>query len=238
MSVVKHVSGLRSILSEGRFIVLLGPVGVGKSSVINVLVHTLSCRGLKACKLFIKAFHGSNYLLWRVVVSLLGLSKNYAPWYVVPMSGYRDLTRVLTIISAYIDALVCIPLKVVLARLLRFFGYVVVSEEYLHTALFDYLYSYLALDIKPRFYAIFPLHVLYSLALRHRPDLVVVLDADLRMLSERWRRRGYGDPQLKYVLMLRWFLRQRYLYNDVIIDTSAMSLAKTVVAVVRAMNRL
>jgi len=126
---------------KSYFIVLLGPVGVGKSSTISILTQIFNRKKLKSYKLLIKAFHGP---------SLLGLSKGYAPWYVIPRSGYKDLARFLIILSAYTDALLTIPIKIILVRFLKLIGYTVISEEYLHTSLFDYLYSYLDLRVVPR----------------------------------------------------------------------------------------
>jgi len=223
---------------KGLFIVLLGPVGVGKSSVIRFLIQLLNRRGIKAYKLYVKAFHGLSYMLWRSIVDLLRLPKDYAPWYTVPMYGYRSLARLLIIISAYIDALIFIPLKVAFIKILKFFGYAVISEEYLHASLFEYLYSYLILGIEPKYYAMFPLTVLYSLALYHRPDLVIALDADLNVLQERWKRRGYGDPQLRYVIVQQRFIQRRHVYVDIVINTSNMGLAETVTVVVKVLNRL
>jgi len=233
------MSNSRNALLKGVLIVLLGPVGVGKSSVSNILIRIFRYRGFRAHKSFIKAFHGPSYLLWRSIVSLLGLPKDYAPWYVIRMSGYSSLAKALIIVSAYIDSLLCLPLKIILTRFLEFFRYIVISEEYLHTTLFDYLYSYWNLKIEPRLYAMLPLHMIYSLALRYRPDIVIVLNAELSTLLERWRHRGYGDPQLRYVIVQQRFLQRLYIYaNIVTIDTSNMSLAETIMAVIEALKRL
>jgi len=223
---------------KSYFIALLGPVGVGKSSTINILTQILNRKKLKSYKLLIKAFHGPSYLLWYTIVGLLCLPKDYAPWYVIPRSGYKDLARFLMILSAYIDALLTIPIRIILVRFLKLIGYTVISEEYLHTSLFGYLYSYLDLKIKSTLYTMFALHVLYSLALRYRPDIVIVLDADLREILKRWRQRGYGDPQLKYIMIQRRFLLQRYFYGDIIINTSNMCLAETIMTIIRVLNKL
>jgi len=219
---------------RGRsFIVFLGPVGVGKSTIINNLVCILSATGVRVHKIFIKAFHGLSHVLWSFMVKVLGLPRDYAPWYIIPKCGYVSLARILTIISAYLDVFINIPLKILIIKILRSIGYIVISEEYLYTAIFDYLHSYLALDIKLKSYAKFPILALHSLATKYRPDIVITLDSDVRELLCRWKWRGYGDPQLGYVELQRVFLKKNYFNIDILINTSNMRLKDSLLKVIK-----
>jgi thymidylate kinase len=190
---------------RGRLIVFLGPVGVGKSTIIRGLTQELRARGFRTYTTFIKAFHGPAYTLWVSTVRLLGLNGKYAPWFVIPRSGRVNLARTLMTLSIYLDAFFLIPLKLALIRVLRYIGYYVISEEYLNSTIFDYIYSVIDMSIQDKFVTI-PLNVLSSLLNKYPPDITIVLKADLPELRHRWVMRGYGDPQLRYVLLQNAFL--------------------------------
>jgi len=68
---------------RGRLIVLLGPIGVGKSTIIRGLTQELRARGFRTDTTFIKSFHGPTYALWVLTARLLGLNGRYAPWFMV-----------------------------------------------------------------------------------------------------------------------------------------------------------
>jgi len=190
---------------RGRLIVFLGPVGVGKSTIIRGLTQELRAREFKTYTTFIKAFHGPAYTLWVLTARLLGLNGKYAPWFVIPRSGRVNLARTLMTLSIYLDAFFLIPLKLALIRVLRYIGYYVISEEYLNSTIFDYIYSVIDMSIQDKFVTI-PLNVLSSLLNKYPPDITIVLKADLPELRHRWVMRGYGDPQLRYVLLQNAFL--------------------------------
>jgi len=137
------------MFKRGRLIVLLGPVGVGKSTVIKGLAYELRARGFRVSTTFIKAFHGPSYLLWTLATKLIGLrTDRLAPWYVIPRSGRLKLARILTVLSAYLDAFFTIPFKLLKVLALRALGFYVLSEEYLHSTLIDYVHSYIALGLR------------------------------------------------------------------------------------------
>jgi GTPase SAR1 family protein len=115
---------------RGKLIVVLGPVGVGKSTLIRGLTRALEARGFKTITLFIKSFHGPAYILCILMAKLLSLKDIHAPWFTIPKSGRVGLARVLAMLSIYLDAFFSIPLKLINARTLRRAGYYVVSEEY------------------------------------------------------------------------------------------------------------
>jgi GTPase SAR1 family protein len=190
---------------RGRLIVFLGPVGVGKSTIIRGLTQELRARGFRTYTTFIKAFHGPAYALWVLTARLLGLNGKYAPWFIIPGSRRVNLARTLITLSIYLDAFFLVPLKLALIRVLRYIGYYVISEEYLNSTIFDYIYSIIDMGAQDELVTI-PLNVLSSMLNKYPPDITIVLKADLPELRHRWVMRGYGDPQLRYVLLQYAFL--------------------------------
>ena len=225
-------------MSRGKLIVIVGPVGVGKSTTINGLISILSSKGIKARKTFVKTFHGLSYVLWKLIVRILGLPKNYAPWYIIPRHGHIYTTKAMMIVSAYFDAFINIPLKLLVIWLLKLFGYVVISEEYAISTIFDYLYAYSDLNIKLKFYTVLPIKVLYSLVSKQRPDIMVMLNVDERNLLLRWRLRGYGDPQLKYVKAQKAFLERSLLgIKNFVVNTNELGPKKTTLIIVGILQK-
>ncbi len=190
---------------RGRVIVFLGPVGVGKSTIIRGLMQELRARGFRTYTTFIKSFHGPAYALWVLTARLLGLNGKYSPWFMISRSGRVNLARGLTVLSIYLDAFFSIPLKLALTRLLRYFGYFVISEEYLNSTIFDHIYLVIDVGIRDK-YVLIPLSVLGSLLNKYKPDITIVLKAGLPELRRRWSIRGYGEPELRYVLLQNAFL--------------------------------
>jgi hypothetical protein len=190
---------------RGRVIVFLGPVGVGKSTIIRGLTQELRARGFRTYTTFIKSFHGPAYALWVLTARLLGLNGRYSPWFMISRSGRVTLAKRLTVLSIYLDAFFSIPLKLVLTRLLRYVGYFVISEEYLNSTIFDHIYLVIDVGIRDK-YVLIPLSVLGSLLNKYAPDITIVLKAGLPELRRRWSIRGYGEPELRYVLLQNAFL--------------------------------
>lgn len=223
-------------------IVFLGPVGVGKSTTIRVLSTVFSAKGIKVRVVFIKSFHGLSYLLWFFVSWFLSIPRGYAPWFLIPKLGYTRIGRILTVTSLYVDLLINIPIRLLLILLDRLFKFVTFSEEYIYSTLFDYIYSYSSLNIKSPLERL-PLKVLLAIAVKYQPEYIIVLDAKINRIFERWSVRGYGDPQLKYALCLRWFLHRylRILASNskiVVVDTTNLNIADTVKAVIKAIGDL
>jgi thymidylate kinase len=213
---------------RGKLIALLGPVGVGKSTVIRGLTQALEVRGFKTFTLFVKAFHGPAYVLWVLTAKLLSLdsrarTRHYAPWFTIPKSGRVGLAKVLTTLSIYLDTFFSIPLKLIIARTLRRAGYYVVSEEYMHTTLFDYMCAIIGLKLRGKFIDI-PMNIINALLNKYPPDITVVLRANVSELKRRWAIRGYGDPQPRYVLSQYAFLSK--LHHAFAIDTTNMDIAE------------
>ncbi len=228
MCVAKH---------RGILVVFLGPVGVGKSTIIGLLVGVLNTLGIRARRTFLKAFHGLSYVLWASAAKLLALPRGRASWYIIPRCGYIGLARALTLVSAYLDAFVNMPMRIFISKLYRLAGFVVLCEEYLYTALYDYLYSYAALNIRLRNLTLLPLVVIYVLASAHKPSMVVLLDVNDCELLRRWLMRGYGDPQLKYVELQKVFLRKMPYGEVLYVNTSNRSINEVVKLILKAIVR-
>jgi deoxyadenosine/deoxycytidine kinase len=188
-------------------IVLLRPVGVGKSTMIRGLTQELRARGFRTYTTFIKSFHGPAYVLWALTARLLSLNGRYSPWFMISRCGRVNLARRLTVLSIYLDAYFSIPLKLVLTRLLRYFGYFVISEEYLNSTIFDHIYLVIDVGIRDK-NVLIPLRVFGSLLNKYTPDITIVLKAGLPELRRRWSIRGYGEPELRYVLLQNAFLNK------------------------------
>jgi energy-coupling factor transporter ATP-binding protein EcfA2 len=134
-------------LKRGKLIVVLGPVGVGKSTIIRAFLGLSRERGIKAKSVYIKAFHGPSYLLWKIVSRVMAHKANnkLAPWYIIGKIN-KILSRRLLFISIFFDS-ITIPFivmsKVVIPRLR---GVNIFVEEYLLGTLFDYIYSFYELE--------------------------------------------------------------------------------------------
>ncbi|MEM3680048.1 MAG: hypothetical protein QW359_00130 [Metallosphaera sp.] len=192
---------------KAKIIAVVGPVGVGKSTVIKVLMCFFSKSGLKVKFTYIKAFHGPSYLLWKVVRHVLAPKENsrLAPWYVISKINQR-IARLLLLISIYLDS-ITIPLMLMLkVRLPKYRGITVLVEEYLLGTLLDYIYSFYKSEMIGRLHHLPPFRVLMSLCIKYKPDFTILLDANLHEIRRHWDIRDYGDPQIEYVLFQKQFL--------------------------------
>jgi hypothetical protein len=180
----------------------MGPVGVGKSTVIAYLSNFLMEKNIKNTITFLKIFHGLSFLLWNTVKKLLKLNtqKRYAPWYVIIKAGYVKTARALTIISAYLDAFINIPFKILLKVVLfKRLGYWVLSEEFPFLGLGDYLSLKKRLNIKK--WIDLPIKILFIISFKYEPDYIIYLDVDYKTLTSLWKCRGYGEPQFSYLII-------------------------------------
>jgi energy-coupling factor transporter ATP-binding protein EcfA2 len=227
--------------TRGKLVVLLGPVGVGKSTIIRGLTQTLKVNGLKVSTVFIKAFHGPSYVLWALMARILGIESKYAPWFMISRSGRINLAKVLATISLYLDVFFVIPLKLLKIILLRNSGYYVISEEYLYSTLFDYIYPDFDSKMRCRLTSRLtntPIRILNTLAAKYTPDIIIILIASIPELRRRWIIRGYGDPQPRYVLAQYAFLN-RFLCrfnNAITIDTTGLNVKETLTMVLKVVH--
>ncbi len=196
------------MLGRGYFIVFLGPVGVGKSTVIRGLARELRARGFKVYTTFIKAFHGPSYIVWVLIAKLLGLkfSKFASPWYVIPKSGRLRLARTIFIITTYVDAFLSIPLKILQVWVFKALGAYVLSEECLNVSIPEYIFALHTMGCTCTKICRIPLRVISYFAKRYVPDEIIVLDSSNNTLRERWAMRREGVPDPIYFALQRTYI--------------------------------
>ncbi|MCX8205268.1 MAG: hypothetical protein N3H31_06430 [Candidatus Nezhaarchaeota archaeon] len=222
---------------KAKVIVITGPVGVGKSTVIKILTYLSKRKGLKTSSTFIKTFHGPSYLLWKIAEYAITSRgrRTLAPWLIVSRSS-PSIARLLLLVSVCLDS-IYIPFIMTLRVILpKFLGVTVFIEEYLLSTLLDYIYTFHRLKIRSGLRR-FPLKILLSLCIKHKPDSIAVLNANLHELRRHWRIRGYGGSQINYVLFQRHFLPklahafygERAMEFDVAL-TSAIEIAEKIIS--------
>jgi thymidylate kinase len=139
----------------------------------------------------------------------------------------KKVAKVLATLSAYLDVLIHLPLKLIVTILLRIFGFIIISEEYLSATLLDYFLSWRDLGTPIKV----PLKILCSFSAKIRPDIVIFLDANMKAITRRWSIRGYGDPQKRYVISQKTllpYLLKVFNYNYIVIDSSALDVGKII----------
>jgi broad-specificity NMP kinase len=131
-------------------------------------------------------------------------------------------------LSIYLDAFLSIPFKLMIIKILKYFKYYILSEEYIQSTLFDYIFAIIDLKIRGKFINI-PINIMYTLLIKYLPDVIVILMANIYELRHRWKIRGYGDPQLRYVLLHVIYLNKLCnLKNTIIIDTTNIGIRETI----------
>jgi len=201
-------------MRRGKLVVFLGPVGVGKSTVCRYLVSILRRKGYTASFIYVKAVHGLSFLIFYTIALLIFgrrlhnyIRKRIAPWYIVSKRN-KILAEKITAIVAAIDTLISLPLQLLRISLMLFFNDFVLCEEYLLGTINDHLYGLLktkSVNIKWCLRAM--IRILTAMALRCRPYLIIILDANYHELLSRWRNRGYGELQWEYIFFQKVFLK-------------------------------
>jgi len=194
---------------KAKVIAVVGPVGVGKSTVIKALIHLSRKRGLTVKSTYIKAFHGPLYLLWKVARRVLAPKENgrLASWYIIGKVNPR-IARVLLLISMYLDTITIPFILMLRVKLPKVLGVTVFVEEYLLGTLLEYVYSFHKSGKEIQLHHLLLFKSLMSLCIKYKPDFTIILDANLSEIRRHWGIRGYGDPQVKYVLFQRDFLNR------------------------------
>jgi len=224
----------------GTLIAFLGPVGVGKSTVMQYLALLFKAKGRRVYLGTLKSFHSPAYMLWSLVAKLLRLRSKgkYAPWLILFKSGKVNTVKSLFTLSMYSDALFSIPIKLIGLRLLRRLSFVVLVEEHAYTAIIDYWYvakQMLGMNSIPRI----PQVIILSLLNKYKPDVVIILVSDFKELMKRWRERGYGEPQQRYLkLLVLYCLNLIKNPRKLIIDTTNLDTYETVKHIYRAILSL
>ena len=201
---------------KAKVIAVVGPVGVGKSTIIRAIIGLSKKRGFRAKSTGIKAFHGPSFILWKITSYIVPSKEDdkLAPWYVIGKVNLR-IAQLLLLISTYLDS-VTIPfmlmLKVILPKLCRISIFV---EEYLLGTLLDYIYSFYN-SKRREYFHLLPFKMLMSLCIKYKPDFTLFFDTDFSELKKHWSSRGYGDPQMEYVLFQKHVLPKlvQVLYSE------------------------
>jgi len=232
-------------------LVIEGPVGVGKSTIVKLLSKVLNDKGMPVAKTFLKTFHGPSFVIWFLATKLIiggqKMSKlrMLAPWYLLSKLNSVLAWR-LTVLAALLDALLSIPLKLFQIQLLRQIGYIVICEEYLYGTLTDYMYTLInASNRKGKCLLRFTIAVSIAMLRKYRPSMTILLDADRVEIIKRWKKRGYGDPQKRYIKFQRIFfgmIKNRKLFTDLemhhiySIDTSGKNPLTNIREILSLMN--
>jgi thymidylate kinase len=221
-------------------VAFLGPVGVGKSTVMLYLAEVLRIRGQRVHVGVLKSFHGISYALWFFIARILGLRSmaRYAPWLLLIKGGKIKVAKLLLSLTMYFDAFLFIPTKLFLLRLLKRLGFVVLVEEYAYTSILDYLYTgkqMLGMESLPQI----PLNIVLRLLTRYEPDAVIILMADTRELVRRWRKRGYGEPQQHYLKLLMHYCVNVVRHSrKIVIDTTCLDEYRILGLVYKSITRI
>jgi thymidylate kinase len=209
---------------SGVLVVFLGPVGVGKSTIMRYLAEVFRVRGQRVYVSFLKSFHGASFALWFFIARILGLRSRgrYAPWLLLIKAGKIKVAKLLLNLTVYFDAFFFIPTKLLFLRLLRKLGFVVLVEEYAYTSILDYLYTGEQM-LGMRSLSRIPLNIILSLLTKYEPDALIILMADTKELVRRWRKRGYGEPQQRYLkLLIHYCINIVRHSRKIIIDTTGL----------------
>ena len=221
-------------------VAFLGPVGVGKSTVMLYLAEVLRIRGQRVHVDVLKSFHGISYALWFFIARILGLRSGgrYAPWLLLIRGGRSRIAKLLLNLTLYFDAYFFIPAKLLLLRLLKRLGFVVLVEEYAYTSILDYLYTSKQM-LNMRSLPQTPLKIVLSLLARYEPDAVIILMADTRELVRRWRKRGYGEPQQHYLkLSIHYCINMVKHPRKIVIDSANLDEYKTLGLIYKSIIRI
>jgi len=214
---------------NGVLVVFLGPVGVGKSTIMRYLAEVFRVQGRRIYVSILKSFHGVSFVLWLFTARILGLKSRgrFAPWLLLIKAGKIEVAKTLLKFTMYFDAFLLIPAKLLFLRLLKKLSFVVLVEEYAYTSILDYLYTgkqMLGIKSLPQT----PLNIVLSLLMKYEPEVLIVLMADTKELIRRWHKRRYGEPQQLYLKLLTYYCINMVRHpRKIIVDTSDMNESQT-----------
>jgi broad-specificity NMP kinase len=200
-------------------VIIVGPVGVGKSTQITELEKYLKSRGQRVVTTYIKCNHGLSYILYRSLKIVGCREKVTYPGDVVRVLPTRAIVRRLFPLVSFLDALSTIGKFLSTVYLPYRFGYSVLIEEGLVMTLQTYLMSYpLMYGTSPRLLPFLPRLLNWTVKKKH---LTIVIDAADKKLDRRRKSRNFRKDEVpEFVSLQRKGIKLLNLGNTVLIDTS------------------
>jgi len=232
-------------MKRGLIIAVLGPMGSGKTTIGFHIAYVLKKLGYRSLFTYLRTYHGVVFIMWRFVAFLIlrdcrvkGASW-LSPWSILEKYNIA-LTNKLIRIFSYIDVFFTIPLLLLFRFIFpKLLGTAVVSEEYLHSSISDYVsiyYNRLSGRVNN-----LVIRVLLSFLIRYAPDIVVFLDADSRILITRTIHRGRDFTNLKYIQFQRSLLLPLISLHDgtkIMINTTNTSIFKTLAIIFKHLHKM
>lgn len=221
--------------SQPCIITFMGPVGVGKSTHINLLRDYLKARNIRVVATFIKSSHGLSYILTKLIIAPsihekvsnnLELARTYSSGRIVKklLPLYRFLDGVSIATKFFFT--VYLPFRL---------GFKILIEEGLLMTLYTYHVSF------PFFFKTErkdPPLVRNLLAYVTSKDHInIVFDARLKELEERRTHRGYREREMvEYISMQKKWIRNFDYRRTVFIDTTGKSIGEIRKKVITALE--
>jgi thymidylate kinase len=188
------------LVFHNRLIVLLGPVGVGKSTQLNLTAQTLRQRGIKVSITQLKALHVFCGIFITLIVAFLREDSGRNPFRVLRTKRVEVAAKLFPIM-ALLDVPsftirywlnVALPLK---------FGRVVLVEECMYGTLAEYVFWLKNMKTQDKISAGF-MRLVERLIYKNRANtFTVYLNASYPHLTARIARRNTYTEDLKYIQM-------------------------------------
>jgi len=215
-------------------ITFMGPVGVGKSTQIQLLKKYLRSRNINVSVTFLKSSHAMSYVIQRMLV-VLGVRET-AQYFKGSSRIYprKEVMKRLFALWCLLDSF-SISLKFFFTVYLPHkLGFTVLIEEGLIMTFYTYAESF------PRFLSVKPKTLklpAYLLAWVEKQNHVnIVLDASNKELDLRRAKRNFRQEELhEYVIMQKRWMQSLDLHDTIFIETTGKSLSavrKSIIATV------
>ena len=210
--------------SQACIITFMGPVGVGKSTHIQLLRDHLRSKKIRVVTTFIKSSHGLSYVLNRLLIAPNIHEVSYRGR-VTRVYSSKKIIKKLFPLYCLLDAIsiaakffftVYLPLRL---------GFTILIEEGLIMTLYTYNVSF------PRFFGTeqetLPLLPRLLAYIKSKDHVNIVLDANSEELDRRRKNRHYRQNELaEYIDMQKEWLSQSDFGRTVLIGTTNESIAR------------
>jgi len=216
-------------------ITFLGPVGVGKSTQMRLLVGHLKSENVRVVKTFIKSSHAFAYILYRSLLALGVCEKVLYPEGLTRIHPRREVVRSLFPLWSFLDT-ISIAIKFFFTVYVPFsLGFTILIEEGLLMTLHTYLVSFPSFfKTEPKVLPLLPSLLGWIMGKNH---VNIVLDASDEELALRRIGRSYRQHELpQYVYLQRKWMKRLDSGSSIIIDTtsdSAMGVHKKIFAALK-----